>query len=344
MRENAKPERIESTVRPERRSGLFEWFCALFLGKTQRKIEIQILLALLFAFALRETWLGIKEKLDSDERYLIGLKDIIVLSPPQWVPPTLVKEAIQSDSKLQGKPLTILDKNLGNDLYRAFLLHPWVRNVRSIQLDYPPRVLVDLEFRTPIAIVETGSTVEGEKVKSDIFQIDADGYLLPTDYLKAFLSSDKTTVHDYLWILGADSTPVGACGQSWGDPVLDEAALLAEFLHEDISSLGIQQILIPPEEDSFSKKIDEPRDKTSYRLKTRNGKEIIWGTFPMQGVIASRNQPETSRLVYETQKANAFEKEVPKLDELKKLAKEFGSLDDLPEDRYPIDVSDAASL
>ena len=327
----------DAAVDASSRRDAFDLFCACFLGKSQRRVGWQILTAVILFFACREGWITLRERIGQQDDYLLDRNDIVILSRPFWIPPTLEGEAIQNDTKLHGKRMGLLDSSTGEDLVRAFQAHPWVRNVESVRLEYPARAVVSLEFRKPIAFVEHSSRMENGSVSRAIYQVDADGFLLPNDYLTASVASDPKSLYDRLWIFGIASTPVGTYGQPWGDPILDEAVLLAEFLNDDFKALGIQKIVVPNEEKTTEKPMDQKREDLVYRLETVRGKEILWGTFPIKGVIAARNK---SKAYYEELKREAWRKESPKLDYLKKLIADEGPLDALPGDRFPLDLSD----
>jgi hypothetical protein len=189
-----------------------------------------------------------------------------------------------------------------------------------VKLRYPATIVIDADYREPVAFVETSSTVENGISSRTTYQVDADGILLPTDFIAAAVSTDPSAIHDYLWIVGLGSTPVGVYGKPWGDPVLDEVAKIIAAAGTEHSETSL-----------------ENRSKQRvWRLETAGGKKIIWGSFPMSRVIHARNGPRSE---YEAVKAEAFRKEEPKLARLRDLADGKG-LDSLPDEQFPIDLSE----
>ena len=312
--------------------GLFDGFLAVFWGQTQRLFWRQTLYAALILVTTVAVWGLLRDRVTADPVYQVGRRNIFILNPPKWVPPTFVAEVIAGRSELAGKKLNLTDPALPEELYRAFDAHPWVRSVESIVFQYPSRILVQLEFRRPVAIVEVPSEHYGKKYQGGVFQIDAEGVLLATDYLTASVEADPESVYHYLWISGIESTPMGAAGEPWNDPLLNEAALLAEFLADDFERLGIRKIHVRASNNP------EALDGL-FDLETVRGPKIYWGTFPVSGILAARGlsdgRERSSKL-----KEEVFAEERSKIDRLDELVKQYGSLDDLPNELTPFDLSD----
>lgn len=315
---------------------IFELFCDFLFGPFQRKIGLQILLILGCWILFSSVWSAIRSSVGSQNDYQITPERVLLESRPLWISPSLEEEVLLENDRFQEQGyLSLLDKNIGKELMRAFQAHPWVRDVYSVSLNYPASVHVNAVFREPIAFVETSSSVENGVRSLNTYQVDAEGVLLPTDFLAAAVATNPGFINNYIWIQGITSTPVGIYGQQWGDPVLDEAALLAEFLKDDFKHLGIRKIVVSYDSEKDELPL-ETRSKTrTYRLETIKGNEIIWGSFSMSDVVRTRADV---RNVYESAKAEAFRKEIPKLDHLKKLAG-ADTLDLLPPADFPIDLS-----
>lgn len=315
---------------------LFDLFTNVFLGPAQWEIGKQILFAISLYFLFRFLWYELRPSVSDQNDYRITSKQIFLESKPFWVPPTLQQSALTNDPNLNStSSLSLLDRHLTENLAGTLRAEPWVREVDSIKLFYPACVEVKAEFREPIASVVTNSAFKDGIHSRALYQIDADGVLLPTDFITASISSDPKSIHRYLLIEGIHSTPVGTYGQPWGDPVIDEAALLAEFLRNDFKQLGISKIVIS-EEDEKSEIPSEKRSlQRTWRLETQGGRTIIWGTFPMSDVIRARSG---LRSLYETAKDEAFRAEEAKLTRLRNLSK-GKSLDSLTEESFPIDLT-----
>ena len=311
---------------------LFRLLVLVFWGPSQQICWRQAFYALILFLAVQTFWGLMHDRVSADPVYQVGRRNIIIFDPPKWIPPTFVAEVISARPELVGKSLHLTDPKLPEELYRAFDAHPWVRAVKSIEFQYPARILVRLEFRKPIAIVEVPSEHYGKKYQGGVFQIDADGVLLATDYLAASVDADPDSVYRYLWITGIESTPMGAAGEPWNDPLLNEAALLAEFLADDAERLGLRKIHVEPSN-------DEETPGGLFDLYTVKGTKIYWGTFPVSGVLAARTLSD-GRARYLKLKEEAFAKERSKVEYLSQLIQKYGSLDDLPPELIPLDLSD----
>ena len=316
---------------------LFDLFCDFALGPAQREIGLQLLLAAAIYLSFQLVWSGIRPSVAEQNDYQIDVESIVLTPKPLWIPPSLEERAIENNTKLGERPrLSLLDPGLADDLMSAFRSEPWIRDIRFVKLRYPATVVIDADYREPVAFVETSSTVENGISSRTTYQVDADGILLPTDFIAAAVSTDPSAIHDYLWIVGLGSTPVGVYGKPWGDPVLDEAALLADFLRSDFKQLEVAKIIASAGTEHSETSLENRSKQRVWRLETAGGKKIIWGSFPMSRVIHARNSPRSE---YEAVKAEAFRKEEPKLARLRDLADGKG-LDSLPDEQFPIDLSE----
>ena len=321
----------------QRPRDLFDLFCDFIVGQAQIQIFLQLLTALAILLLFRFTWNMICPSIAEENDYHLSTDRIELIYRPLWIPPSLQSDAITDNSNLfDSASLSLLNPKLAENLMNAFRAEPWVREVNSVRLEYPAKVLVDAQFREPVAFVERTSTVKDGVSSRTAYQIDADGILLPTDFLAAVVSTNPSAVYDYLWIEGIRSTPIGSYGKPWNDPILDESALLADFLHGSFKQLGIAKILIPDENENSNVPVDNLSSRRIWRLETVKGREIIWGSFPMSAVIRAQSG---SRTDYENAKREAFRHEEPKLIRLINLSK-GKSLDELEEKIFPIDLTD----
>lgn len=317
---------------------LFDLFCDFCVGHAQIQIFFQFLLALTILFVFKCVWHLIRPSLVEEVDYRLTADRIELSSRPLWIPPSLQSDAIANNSNVfDNEPLSLLNPKLAEKLINAFRAEPWVREVNSVRLEYPATVLVDAQFRKPVAFVEKESTFKDGVSSRMAYQIDADGVLLPTDFLAAVVSTNPSSIHDYLWIQGIHSTPIGDYGKPWNDPILEEAALLADFLRSSFRSLGIAKILIPDEKENNNVPIEELSSQRIWHLETVKGHEIIWGPFPMSAVIRAQSG---SRADYDVAKGEAFLHEEPKLMRLINLSK-GKTLDELDENCFPIDLTES---
>lgn len=144
---------------------------------------------------------------------------------PPWVPAELDREALRNASLDGGLPLD--DPELPQRLERAFLRHPWVRDVVRVELRHPAAAVVTVACREPVAMVAW---------QGGLLAVDADGVVLP--------SADFTAESAALYpkVLGITSSPLGLEGSRWGDPVVDEAAAVAAAVGPDWRPLELREI------------------------------------------------------------------------------------------------------
>jgi len=136
--------------------------------------------------------------------------------------------------------------------------------------------------------------------------VDRSGVLLPSEYLSNALSDRRNS---HLVIQGIQSTPFGSPGTPWGDSLVHAAAQLAEALTDIAEPLTLARIIPAMETIPSGTRI-------VFRLKTAAGTEIYWGT-----VIP--NDPKIEA----------------KIKRLWDLNERFRSLDNVPTQFQPIDLS-----
>ena len=131
---------------------------------------------------------------------------------------------------------------------------------KIFEKSFPARLVVRLEFRKPVAMVE---------VKQGLYPVDARGLLLPP---KGFSASDARR---FPLIRGILSTPHGPAGTPWGDVALVGGAGLADILAPYWQDLGLQAIVVPKLQQA-----DADFEELVYELLTPHGTRIIWGRAP----------------------------------------------------------------
>ena len=196
--------------------------------------------------------------LSQRDEYLLAATDIEITQPPHWVPHNLVAQIVEN-ANLPAR-LSLLDKNLVVEIAEAFQLNPWIEEVVSVSKSYPARVVVVLNYRQPVAMVE---------VRQGKYPIDRHGVLLPP---QDFSVADTRA---YPVITGVVSTPQGPAGTEWGDKAIAGAAELAAELAPHWKKLGLASI-VAPRTVVDHEKIDEG----VYVLLSKGGSRIIWGHPP----------------------------------------------------------------
>lgn len=188
--------------------------------------------------------------------YRITADRIEVPPQPVWIQAD-VKADVLRDSRLG--ELDLLDPQLAEKVYRAFALHNWVGRVRDVKKIYPGRIVVDLEYRKPIAMVE----VDVSHGPGLLF-IDDKAVLLPSDDFA--LRHTQQFVRIYV----PKTSPAGPYGTPWGDDRVTGAAEIAVALSELRETIGLKRISAE----------EVPGGRVMYDLELSSGKKIRWGAVP----------------------------------------------------------------
>jgi hypothetical protein len=177
--------------------------------------------------------------------------EVIGVGP--WITIDLKSEALRDASLDNGLPLD--DPELARRLARAFDIHPWVREVVRVQLHHPAAATVEVVCREPVAMIA---------VPGGLLPVDAEGILLPSDDF----SSESAA--RYPKITGIRSSPRGAIGFTWGDPLVEEAAAVAAVIGPEWERL--QLVECRPREGT--------EDGAAWELIGENGLVVRFGSAP----------------------------------------------------------------
>ncbi len=229
-----------------------------------------VLLAAALAVAARYGWQQVKDQVAQDPAYMLEPDCIEITPPPSWIRANILADAVR-DGGLAG--MSILERDLTVKIARAFSLQTWVRDVRRVRKEHPARVVVDLTYRKPVAMVEV--TMND---RPGLLPVDQDGVLLPPSDFSA------EQARDYLRISLTNAAPAGPVGTPWGDPRVTDAARIAMLLDEHWKQLGLYRVSVEPAESSA----DSPGPV--YVLTTRRGTRVVWGTSPQLDVAADVKQ------------------------------------------------------
>jgi hypothetical protein len=186
----------------------------------------------------------------------------ITPSPPPWIRAD-VKTEVLRDSGLLGN-LSVIDdhQRLQQRVRDAFAFHPWVAAVGQIKIGLPASLDVELQYRQPVAAVET---VDRETVS--YLPIDATGIRLPdsdfSDYERRSLPR----------ISGVSGLP--SVGERWADERVTSAATLAAKLADIWSQLRLVEI-VP----SMHAQVRGDVSFYAFEIMTSGGTRIVWGAPP----------------------------------------------------------------
>jgi hypothetical protein len=239
--------------------------------------------------------------------YALKKENIHISDPPPWLRSDVVAEVF-SESGLER--MSLLDDQTSAVIAKAFDTHPWVRKTHRVQRMAAGQIMVNLEFRQPIAMVHclsdaplqestptgassdlpsgvptsAGATPDSAGQES-FLPVDTEGVLLPT---KDFSQAD---IANYLLIYGQNIKAVDypRVGMVLGDSQIQEAIMLARLVEPMRSSgqLKLSSIYVYPSGAS-------PRSRWKLELTTKGGPRILWGSPP--GKEASGEPTANSKL------------------------------------------------
>lgn len=221
------------------------------------------------AYAL---WDRIGNKILSGPEYFVDPHDIQITPRPHWVHSDVKVEVI--DNRGLDEPLWIFDEGLAKRISDEFLLHPWVAKVIRVSKHHPAAIEVELEYRKPVAMIETADA-------SRLLPVDVNGVVLPR---KDF---SEVETERYPRVTAVRSMPQGPLGEVWQDPLVLDGAKIGAALLEHWKQLRLKSIV--PIEDE--RKRSGRRDRL-YALTTRRGKRIVWGHIPGAETLGELNAEE----------------------------------------------------
>jgi hypothetical protein len=218
-----------------------------------------VILLVFFGGGFAYAWQRWGTLVQNHPRYAIDAERLELPPQPEWIPAS-VKDEVFRDGNLA--TLSLLDPQVTLKVAREFALHCWVSHVRRVRKDYSGRVIVELDYRRPVAMVEV--TTNGQR---GLLPVDAAGVLLPPQDF----TPEQT--RDFLRIAVGDTLPVGSPGTPWGDPAIAEAAVIAETLRDAWRGARLYRVFLPPPPQGTRGRLPDRQ----YRLLTRDGAELIWG-------------------------------------------------------------------
>jgi hypothetical protein len=165
--------------------------------------------------------------------------------------------------------LDLRERNLVERIASAFALHPWVAKVVRVEKQFPSKVLVDLAYRRPVAVVEVAN-----RSNAGLLFVDEQSVLLPSaDFA-------PSQAKDYLRIADGNETPAGY-GSPWGSERISGAARVAAVWGQRWQPLGLYRIV----------GVQLSGGRWEYQLRTQGDARVIWGA-PPGGETESEPTPE----------------------------------------------------
>jgi hypothetical protein len=218
------------------------------------------------------------EALDS-AFYAVKPENIHLTNTPAWLKTDIVKEVFEGSNL--GK-MSLLDDQTAAVIARAFDAHPWIRKTYRVQKMAGGQILVNVEYRSPIAMVhcemdsQEASQAGG---KESFLPIDAEGFLLPT---KDFSQSD---IQNYFLIYARNirASDHRRVGTPLGDSQIDEAVALCRELLAMREEANLVAIYVYPTRVAG-------KAKWMLEVATRGGPRITWGSAPG---LEARDEPSS---------------------------------------------------
>ncbi len=191
--------------------------------------------------------------------YQLTVESLETTPQPAWIATTDVRDEAARSVNLSS--LHIRQSDVTLRVAQAFSMHPWVRKVVHVSKRYPARIIVQLDYRQPVAMVE---------VSNGWLPIDAEGVLLPTN------DFGPEATRQYMRIAAGESQPVSSvAGTSWGDDRVIEAASVAAYLQPYANELKLREII------AYRGKNDiRGRASYDFLVMTEQDTSIIWGHAP----------------------------------------------------------------
>jgi Tfp pilus assembly protein PilE len=193
-------------------------------------------------------------------QYQVSADSIAVTAQPEWVH-TDVKAEVVRDGSLES--LQLLDPQVTVKVARAFGVHTWVAKVKRVSKQYPAKIVVELEYRRPVAMVEVV-----DQGKPGLVPVDGYGVVLPPEDF-------TTNARGYLRVFAGETVPAGPVGTSWGDDKVAGAAAIAAELANYWKKLDLYRVSVVA--DSLASR--KPAEIV-YEITTREKVRILWGHSP----------------------------------------------------------------
>jgi hypothetical protein len=240
------------------------WQVQLAQRFSQYRVPLMIGTIVLFVAGAIGLWRKVGSEIESQraDKYLVALAGLEVTPQPAWIP-TDIRGEVYQDAGWQQKRPSILEPDLTVRVAQAFEQHTWVAKVTRVTKHHPARVVVELQYRRPVAMVEVD--YQGQ---SGLLPIDSLGVLLPPEDFKAeaAVKFPRITV-DY-------SGPEGSIGTPWGDARVVGGAAIAGLLIDNWEALGLYRIV------ALTRSAGTTSDAPQYELHTRGGSRVLWGHAP----------------------------------------------------------------
>lgn len=249
------------TKQPSETSLFQKW--GLPIGDQAARGLFALTVLLIVALGTRLLWRKYGAEILARRGNAIQAESITIPPLPPWIRADIRADVVRQGS-LDRLPLDQEDLTLR--IAQAFRLNSWVANVRRVCKEYGNHVVVDLDYRRPVAMVEVAGPA--------LFPVDANGVLLsPEDFRPEAKPVVKLT--DFPWIRAEGTRPQGSPGMAWGDSRIHKGARVAACLLPVWERMKLQVIIAH----RGPQRPNQP-EKPEFELRTRNNTIIFWGRAP----------------------------------------------------------------
>ncbi len=199
-------------------------------------------------------------------KFQMSVDRIDLTQATRWTPRDIVDHVAKSHPDWKNRSL--LEANLAADLAAAFARHPWIAKVDRVEKTRQGRILIEVTYRTPVAMVET---------HRGLYPVDAESVLLPPNDFSLTQSDQLPHLRQ------VRSMPSGPAGTVWGDPLVVSGAKLCAALmpkgnlDSHWNKYGLEAVIAPlPALDTAP----VPPEPPVFELLTQGGRRILWGRPP----------------------------------------------------------------
>ena len=235
-------------------TGIHPWTDRIFRPVRLAQIACLVGLSVLLPYLIQRL-----PNLAARPEYRLETQSIRIVPAPTAPVPADLLQQIRRQSQLP-RELSVLDPKLCQTIATAFAKHPWIAKVISVKQSYPASVVVEVEFRRAVAMVQ---------VKGGRIPIDGSGAILPSEDFQV----DDVANYPTIRIEGG-----GSMTRDRGritEPGLMGAARLAELLAPNWAKLDLEAIELPRERGPAIKPAD-----LILQLHSQSGSTILWGRAP----------------------------------------------------------------
>ena len=234
---------------------------------------------------------------EGDARFRLTPEKLTATPQPDWIHSSVdvVSEVFRQGSLGE---FSLLDPQVNLKVANAFEVHSWVTQVIRVRKQADGRVLVELKYRRPVALVEVNNGGRGM-----LLPVDESAVVLPTTKFH----EDPGEIRKYLRISAGYGMPAGPVGTPWGDPRVAGAASLASELESARDALQLYRIVAVYDDREL-----DTQPATSYLVHTTGETTILWGRAPGQEVVGepSARQKKDQLLRY-VQRNGPFHSDQP---------------------------------